>query len=292
MLPTMSLSDSTLTAALAAAQDKIRVAAASIVVEVANSLLVLMKSAATYRERGLLAFAQIHILESRELFLASFAGALRDGVAEDVVAKNDAGAVAEKAKTDWQSISLVGEDQIEERISFGRIGQLISHRCEAELRELDGYMNALLQTGWADPDRNPLRGAVLGLALHKAIEKITDEPDTQKIFARELGQAMANVMPACYQAVVAGLRQRGVKPDRTGDAAARATSMRGPAPGPPATQPASRTHARPGKRRGRGGSAPRARAARATGSARSSVAMSTRSPTAATPRARRRCSTD
>lgn len=212
MPPTMSLSDSTLTAVLAAAQDKIRVAAASIVVEVANGLLVLMKAAATYRERGQLAFAQIHILESRELFLASFAGALRDGIAEDVVARNDAGTLADKVQTDWQSISLVGEDQIEERISFGRIGQLISHRCEAELRELDGYMNALLQTGWANPDRNPLRGSVLGLALHKAIEKITDEPDTQKIFARELGQAMANAMPACYQEIIAGLQQRGVKP--------------------------------------------------------------------------------
>ncbi|MEO7116027.1 MAG: DUF1631 family protein [Caldimonas sp.] len=207
----MSLSDSTTTAALSAAQDMIRTAAASIVVEVANSLLTQMKSAATYRERGQVAFAQIHILESRELFLASFATALRDSVADDVAAKTG-GPAADKAKTDWQSISLVGEEQIEERISFGRIGQLISHRCEAELRELDGYMSALLRTGWADPERNPLRGQVLGLAIHKAIEKITDEPDTQKIFAREVGQAMSHAMPACYQAIIADLKQRGVRP--------------------------------------------------------------------------------
>ena len=207
----MSLSDSSTAAALAAAQEKIRAAAASIIVEVANTLLWQMKSAATYRERGLIAFAQIHILESRDLFLASFAAALQDSVAADVEAR-PATPVAGKAETDWQSISLVDEDQIEERISFGRIGQLIAHRCEAELRELDGYMNALLQTGWADPDRNPLRGQILGLALHKAIEKITDEPDTQKIFARELGQAMANAMPACYQAITADLKQRGIRP--------------------------------------------------------------------------------
>lgn len=207
----MSLSDSSTAAALAAAQERIRATAASIVAEVANTLLWQMKSAATYRERGLIAFAQIHILESRDLFLASFGAALQDSVADDVGARPDAPA-GEKAKTDWQSISLVGEEQIEERISFGRIGQLISHRCEAELRELDGYMNALLQTGWADPDRNPLRGQILGLALHKAIEKITEEPDTQKIFARELGQAMANAMPACYQAITADLKQRGLRP--------------------------------------------------------------------------------
>ena len=231
----MSLSDSSITAALAAAQEKICAAAASIVVEVANNLLMQMKSAATYRERGQVAFAQIHILESRDLFLASFAAALDESVAEDIGAKTD-GPAGEKAKTDWQSISLVDEDQIEERISFGRIGQVISHRCEAELRELDSYMNALLETGWADPDRNPLRGAVLGLALHRAIEKITDEPDTQKIFARELGQSMANVMPVCYQAILADLKQRGVRPSdvamRPPEAFGRATGPRPPAAGP------------------------------------------------------------
>ena len=212
MLPAMSLSDSSITAALAAAQDKIRATAASTVAEVANNLLMQMKSAATYRERGLIAFAQIHILESRELFLTSFAGALRESIADDIGAKSVGGSGADKAKTDWASISLVGDDQIEDSISFGRIGQLISHRCEAELRELDGYANALLQTGWADPERNPLRGQVLGLALHKAIEKVTEEAATQKILGREFGQSMAKVMPACYKAIVADLQQRGVKP--------------------------------------------------------------------------------
>jgi hypothetical protein len=207
----MSLSDSSTTAALAAAQDKIRACAAPIVVEVANVLLMQMKSAATYRERGELAFAQIHILESRELFLASFAAALSNCVADDIVAKHESGP-AENAQTNWESISLVNEDQVEERISFGRIGQLISHRCEAELRELDGYMGTLLQTGWADPDRNPLRGSVLGLALYKAIEKITEEPVTQKIFGRELGQALAKAMPACYRSIITELQQLGVRP--------------------------------------------------------------------------------
>ncbi len=208
----MSLSDPSTTAALAAAQEKIRATAASIVAEVANNLLMQMKSAATYRERGLIAFAQIHILESRELFLSSFASALRDSVDDDIGAKRTDGAAADKVQTDWESISLVGNDQIEDSISFGRIGQLISHRCEAELRELDGYLSALLNTGWADPERNPLRGQVLGLALHKAIEKVTDEAATQKILGREFGQAMANAMPACYQAILADLKQRGVKP--------------------------------------------------------------------------------
>ncbi|MBC7730477.1 MAG: DUF1631 family protein, partial [Bacteriovorax sp.] len=204
------MSDPAATAALNAAQDKIRTAAAGAVIEVANALLVLMKTAGTYRERGQLAFAQIHILESRDLFLNSLATALREGIAEDILPKAEAKAAG--AKTDWQSISLVGEDQVEERISFERIGQLITHRCEHELRELDGYMSSLLRHEYAEPERNPLRGSVIGRALHQAIEKITDEPEAQKIFGRELGQAMANAMPACYQAIVAELKHRAVRP--------------------------------------------------------------------------------
>ncbi len=225
MSTVMTSSDPSVTAAVVAAQDKIRAVVDLSIVEVANNLLFLMKSAGTYRERGQLAFAQIHILESRELFLSSFATALRDRVSEDIAAKSDSKPAGET--TDWQSISLVDEGQIEDKISFERIGQLIGHRSETELRELDGYMSGLLRHGWADPARNPLRGAVIGFALHRAIEKVTEEPETQKIFARELSQAMANLMPTCYREISADLKRRAIRPTDLAmrpvdDAAARA----------------------------------------------------------------------
>ena len=230
----MTSSDLSVTAALTAAQDKIRATADAAVVEVANGLLFLMKSASTYRERGQLAFAQIHILESRELFGASFATALRDRMSEDILARS--ASKGPKEQTDWQSISLVDEGQIEEKISFERIGQLITHRCEAELAELDGYMSTLLRHDWADPERNPLRGRILGSALHKAIEKITEEPATQKIFARELGQAIANAMPACYRSIIDQLKQRAIRPTdvsmRPVDDGAARPGNRPSAPGP------------------------------------------------------------
>jgi len=205
----MSPTDPIVHAVLASAQDRIRATLDAAVVEVANNLLVLMKSAGTYRERGQLAFAQIHVLENREPLLASFASALRERVDDDITAQVESRGQA--STTDWQTIGLVAEGQIEEKISFERIGQLIAHRSEAELRELDAYMSSVLRHGWADPRRNPFRGAILGSALHKAIERITDEPDTQKIFGRELGQAMANAMPPCYRDIVGDLHKRGIK---------------------------------------------------------------------------------
>jgi hypothetical protein len=173
----MSPSDLSPHAALATAQDRIRATADAAVVEVANNLLFLMKSAGTYRERGQLAFAQIHILESRELLLSSFAAALRERVGGDIASGEQSRTQA--STTDWRSIGLVDEGQIEEKISFERIGQPIAHRSEAELRDLDTYLSSMLGHRWADPRRNPLRGSILGSALHKAIEKVTDRARRQ-----------------------------------------------------------------------------------------------------------------
>jgi hypothetical protein len=78
-------------AALATAQERICKTVDAAVVEIANTLLMLVKSAATYRERGQLAFAQIHILESRELLLSSFTSALRDRIDEDLASHSETG---------------------------------------------------------------------------------------------------------------------------------------------------------------------------------------------------------
>lgn len=206
----MSVRDPSSAAALKAARELIQAAAEATLVEVAHQLLTLMRSAPTYHERSQLAAAQTQVLDSRKLFVTAFQTALQERVEQDLEPKDESRGAG--GQTDWHSVSLVGDDQIEERLSFERIGQLISHACEGELRELAGYMSTLLRHGWADPERNPLRGEVLGTALHKAIEKASDDPTTQKIFARELGLAMARAMPACYQAIIADLKRREIRP--------------------------------------------------------------------------------
>ncbi|MEO6363598.1 MAG: DUF1631 family protein [Caldimonas sp.] len=206
----MSVRDPSPAAALQAGRELVQAAAETTLVEVAHQLLILMRSAPTYHERSHLAAAQAQVLDSRKLFVTAFQAALRERVQQDLEPQDESRGAS--GQTDWHSVGLVGDEQIEERLSFERIGQLISHACEGELRELAGYMSTLLRHAWADPERNPLRGEVVGTALHKAIEKASDDPTTQKIFARELGLAMARAMPACYQAIIADLKRRGIRP--------------------------------------------------------------------------------
>jgi hypothetical protein len=133
------------------------------------------------------------------------------------------------AETDWQSLSLVDDSEMEERMFADRISQQISHACEAELRELATYMGSLLKTGRADQDRNPLRAEVIGAALYRAIEAVTKEAETRKLLARELGAAMAKAMPECYTQVLRGLqaqRREAGHAQRCARSRGRATSCR------------------------------------------------------------------
>ncbi|MEO7055813.1 MAG: DUF1631 family protein [Caldimonas sp.] len=214
--------DSRITGAIDAAQALIRGTAALAVGEAATQLLESMRSAATYRDRSKLAAAQTHLVRTRESLLAAFGQALREKVGADLGEKGQARDDSRAAgPTDWQAVSLVDESQIDERLSFERIGQFISHESEAELRELTAYMSAMLGHGASDPDRNPLRGNIIGSALHQAIEKTSDDTDTQRILAKELGVPMARALPACFRAIVEDLAARGF---RKADLAVRATA--------------------------------------------------------------------
>lgn len=198
-----------------AAEEPIRAVAQATVPQVAHSLLFRVKNAATYHERSVLADAQARFVESQELFMGSFAANLREAIddATGVALRGDpAGSRTPKGATDWMSVGLVDEGALEESIGAKRIGQVIGHAAEKELRELDGYACAALGLAAADPQRNPLGADVLGSALQKSIERISDDPVTQKVLAREVAQTLAEAMPGCYRGIVELFVREGVRP--------------------------------------------------------------------------------
>lgn len=153
--------------------------------------------------------AQFDLRRRLPAFNLTFGNVLRDKVLKEVLPPS---AERNFAATDWESLSLVGEDEVEERVSAERLGMEVEHECEWELRELAAYMGSLMGLGRADQDRNPLRPELVGKALFRAIESTTEQPESRKLLARELSRALAQAMRACYQSIVEDLRQRGVQP--------------------------------------------------------------------------------
>ena len=197
-------------AALDAAMNQIRTAASAAAMRVAEHLGALAQSAVKIAERDQLIFTQQELRRNLGAFQGALHQALRERVAKELAPRVDTKRKLESA--DWQTLSLVDEKEVEEQMNFVRLGQMISHECEWQLREMAAYMGALLSLGRADDDRNPLRAEVVGAALHRGIEAISGERESRRILSRELGQAVALAMPDCYSDILKMLQERGIRP--------------------------------------------------------------------------------
>jgi hypothetical protein len=116
------------------------------------------------------------------------------------------------AASDWESLTLVEDHEVDQLLHADRITRLIAHACETELRELSSYMSTLTPAAPGAAEANPLGAEVLGNALYRAVEAVADDIEVRKLLAHELGQALAGAMPACYCEILADLKTLGIKP--------------------------------------------------------------------------------
>lgn len=206
----MNLTDPRSQAAFDAAINHIRTTTAAVADRVATHLGVLASAATRIFERDALINAQLDLRRNMSTYVLLLGDTLSKRVTREINPQHEPG--RRLAETDWQSLSLVNDAEVEERMFADRISQAITHGCEWELRDLSAYTGAMLGIGRADHDRNPLRPEVLGAAVYRAISGITNDQESRKLLARELGAALSKVMPGCYRDIVTDLRARGVTP--------------------------------------------------------------------------------
>ncbi len=207
----MNPSEPRVQVAIDAALNQIRTTVSSVADRTSESLGVLAQSALRIAERDLMIAAQFDLRRNMGQFQSVFQRTLGDKVRQEMGTQPNPSARRTLAATDWQSLSLVEDREVEERMHFDRIAQMISHECEAELRELSTYTGALMRTR-ADEEHDPLRPDVLGMALYRAIEAVSDQAEIRKLLARDMGHAMARAMPACYSAIIREFQGRGIQP--------------------------------------------------------------------------------
>jgi len=206
----MNLIEPRAQATLDAAIQVVRTTIAAAATRVAEMLHTQAQVAIKITERDQLMLTQQELRRNFGSYQNAFSEALREKVTKELAPRADAKRKLESA--DWQTLSLVDEAEVEEQMNFVRLGQMISHECEWQLRELAAYMGALLNLGRADDERNPLRAEIVGAALHRGIEAISGERESRRILARELGHAVAHAMPECYDEILRLLQERGVRP--------------------------------------------------------------------------------
>ena len=205
----MSSLDPRQSAALAAALDRVAHTVAQAAEHAADPVAQQSLATAIGMPRDVVSSAQFELRRQLGSVGASFLDKLREKVARDTLPR-DRGRTF--AHTDWTALTLVEDREVEAQVGADKLGRAIAHDSEWELRDLDALMGALLRTGGADPDRNPLRPELIGQALFATIDTVSKDEQARKALAQMLGRFLAQTMRACYASVAEELRQRGVHP--------------------------------------------------------------------------------
>jgi len=199
-----------LPAALEVAVQTIKLAARQAVERTIESLgLSALAATSAYQRDGLLG-AQFELNRKSAVFALTFNDAFDERVLREVAPR--AAAAAEPRKTSWDALTLVEDHDVEVKISAERFGLEVAQSVEWELRELDAYVGSLLGGKFEEHDRNPLRPEIVGEAMIRAIESVSDREDVRKVLSTEITRSLGGMMSKVYAEIVAAMRTSGVQP--------------------------------------------------------------------------------
>jgi hypothetical protein len=206
----MNLTDPRTEAAFHAAAQFIKSTAQTAAERVSTNLGTMALSAHRAIERDVLMDAQLELQRNMADFIRVFNDTLGKKIDKETKPQTDSKRKLES--TDWHTLSLVNDSEVEEQLFADRISQTINHGCEWELREMAAYIGALLGTGQASHERNPFRPEIVGSAVFRAIVSSSNNSEIRKLLSKELGGALAQDMPQCYTQILKDFRARGITP--------------------------------------------------------------------------------
>ena len=199
---------------LVKAIQRVKVAARDAAQRCVDTLGVAALSSTRTSEREDLLAAQFELSRKQSAFSMTFNEKLDESVNSDLRRLEGHSKTNSKLGTNWQSLSLVDDREVEVQVSAERLALTLQHECEWELRELDTLMMGLLHTAHR-PDaeaRNPLRAEVVGKALVVACDAVTERPEVRRVLAEQIARAMAGGMAAVYGEIATEMKAAGVRP--------------------------------------------------------------------------------
>ena len=203
-----------LPAALSAAVQRIKVAAREAAQRCVDALGVAALASASNAEREDLLTAQFELNRKLSAFAMTFNERLDDSLTTEIRRREGVARIS-TVGTNWQSLTLVDDREVEIQVSAERFALTLQHDCEWELRDLDALVTALLHNQHLHRSeieaRNPLRPEIIGKAMVSACDTICDRPAARKAMAEHLSHALASVMPALYTTIVNEMKAAGVK---------------------------------------------------------------------------------
>jgi len=199
-----------LPAAIESAVQRVKMAARGAAERCVDNLGSAALASANVFQRDNLLNAQFELNRKLGVFGASFDEALDQRVEREVLPRSSTqGSLAD---TSFDALALVENHEVELQVSAERIGLHISQACEAEQRELDAFVTSLLASRLGEAARNPLRPEVIGNAMIRSVDRVTERPELRQLLVAEMERVLTASMAKTYAGIVAELKAAGVKP--------------------------------------------------------------------------------
>ena len=170
-----------LPAAIEAAVRRVKLAARHAAERTVDSLGVSALASANVFQREALLSAQFELNRKLASFCNGFDDTLDRRIERELLPRSSV--QSPLAETSWDALSLVDNHEVEVQVSAERFGMQIAQDCEAEQRELDGFVSSALQ-GFGEAPRNPLRPELIGNAMVRSIDRLTDRAELRTVLDR------------------------------------------------------------------------------------------------------------
>lgn len=117
--------------------------------------------------------------------------------------------------TNWDALSLVDEDEMEAEVAADRFAQSVARECDAELKQLDPYVSALLPpSSRPEQDRNPLRPEAVGKACMAGLRTVSDRPDVLLALTHQFDRVLARALTVLYRELLQDFQTAGIEPTK------------------------------------------------------------------------------
>jgi hypothetical protein len=226
------VTDHRLDPVLEAALAHIQSAVISAVDKVGIQLGPLAASASSNLQRQTLMNAEKALKIKSSALLSAFSEAFRRQVHKSmspVVADALSGHGGFAADTDWTSLSLVDNAEVERGVAADRLALTLTSDCERELEAVHAFMAAMQpQSG---SERNPLRPQTIARSLMNALAEVGCEEDLIPLLAQHLGRVLGSELANAYTLTAGEMRSRGLQPQAPAIHRSRAHGASGSRPG-------------------------------------------------------------
>ena len=159
------------------------------------------------QERNLLTEAARILMKHQEALCEAYPQALLAEFAQAI-----AGANARTSALSFDSLELMGEEQLQESVEVVRSQQAVAHAVEADLTDLNALICAIQGLRTVQAERNPLRPEVYVRALRTVTMQSPIPTAVRTRWMQHLGEALGPELALVYRELSQMLRSQGVMP--------------------------------------------------------------------------------